>query len=98
MIKKITIASTAKNGRIAFAIVSTLSPETDEATKSTRPMGGVAKPTVKFTDIMIAKCTGWTPSSTNTGPSIGPKIIMAGPASKNMPTINNNMFIKNNNM
>ena len=58
VIKKITMASTAKKGRIAFAIVSTLSPETDDATKSTSPMGGVAKPTVKLTDMIIAKCTG----------------------------------------
>ena len=32
VIKNITIASTAKKGSIAFAIVSTLSPDTDEAT------------------------------------------------------------------
>ena len=53
-----TIASTAKNGNIAFAIVSTLSPDTEDATNKTRPIGGVAKPTVKLTDIIIAKCTG----------------------------------------
>ena len=82
MIRNITIASTAKKGNIAFAIVSTLSPDTDEATKRTSPIGGVANPTVKFTDMMIAKWTGWTPSSTKTGPKIGPKIIIAGPASK----------------
>ena len=40
---------------MAFAIVSTLSPDTEEATKSTRPIGGVAKPTVKLTYIIIAK-------------------------------------------
>ena len=55
MIKNITIASTAKKGNIAFAIVSTLSPETDDATKRTSPMGGVANPTVKLTYIIIAK-------------------------------------------
>ena len=55
MIKNITIASTAKKGSIAFAIVSTLSPDTDEATNKTRPIGGVANPTVKLTDIIIAK-------------------------------------------
>ena len=83
---------------MAFAIVSTLSPDTEEATKSTRPIGGVAKPTVKLTDIIIAKWTGWTPSSTKTGPRMGPKIIIAGPASKNIPTINNKIFIRNNKM
>ena len=55
VIKNITIASTAKKGSIAFAIVSTLSPDTDEATNKTRPIGGVANPTVKLTDIIIAK-------------------------------------------
>ena len=55
MIRNITIASTAKKGNMAFAIVSTLSPDTDEATKRTSPIGGVANPTVKFTDMMIAK-------------------------------------------
>ena len=49
------MASTAKKGSIALAIVSTLSPDTDEATKSTSPIGGVANPTVKLTDIIIAK-------------------------------------------
>ena len=57
-----TKTSTAKKGKIAFAIVSTLSPETEEATNKTNPMGGVAKPTVKLTDIIIAKCTGCKPS------------------------------------
>jgi hypothetical protein len=55
VIKNITIASTAKNGNIAFDIVSTLSPETEDATNNTKPIGGVAKPTVKLTDIIIAK-------------------------------------------
>ena len=55
VIRNITIASTAKKGNIAFAIVSTLSPDTDEATKRTSPIGGVANPTVKFTDMIIAK-------------------------------------------
>ena len=96
VIKNITIASTARNGNIAFDIVSTLSPETEDATNNTKPIGGVAKPTVKLTDIIIAKWTGCTPSSTNTGPSIGPKIIIAGPASKNMPTTNSKILIRNN--
>ena len=98
VIKNITKTSTAKKGKIAFAIVSTLSPDTDEATNKTNPMGGVAKPTVKLTDIIIAKCTGCTPSSTKTGPRIGPNIIIAGPASRNIPTINKSILIKNNNM
>ncbi len=55
VIKNITIASTTKNGNIAFDIVSTLSPETEDATNNTQPIGGVAKPTVKLTDIIIAK-------------------------------------------
>ena len=58
VIRKITIISTAKKGNIAFAIVSTFSPETEDATNKTNPIGGVAKPTVKLTDIIIAKCTG----------------------------------------
>ena len=53
--RKITKISTAKKGNIAFDIVSTLTPDTDEATNSTKPMGGVASPTVKLTDIIIAK-------------------------------------------
>ena len=53
VIKKITIISTAKKGNIALAIVSTLSPETEVATNKTNPIGGVARPTVKFTDIII---------------------------------------------
>ena len=96
VIKNITKASIAKKGKIALAIVSTLSPDTDEATNKTRPIGGVANPTVKLTDIIIAKCTGCTPSSTKTGPRIGPKIIIAGPASRNIPTINKSILIKNN--
>lgn len=58
VIKKITNTSTAKNGRIAREIASTFTPDTDDATNNTRPMGGVAKPTVKLTDMIIAKCTG----------------------------------------
>ena len=58
VIIKITTTSTARNGRIDFAIDSILSPETEEATKRTRPIGGVARPTVRFTLIIIAKCTG----------------------------------------
>ena len=98
VIKNITKTSTAKKGKIAFAIVSTLSPDTDEATNRTNPMGGVANPTVKLTDMIIAKCTGGTPSSTKTGPRIGPNIIIAGPASRNIPTINKSILIKNNNI
>ena len=55
---KITTTSTARNGKIDFAMDSILSPETEEATKRTRPIGGVARPTVRFTLIIIAKCTG----------------------------------------
>ena len=58
VIRKITTTSTARNGRIAFEIVSTFSPDTDDATNRTNPIGGVARPTVKFTDMIIAKCTG----------------------------------------
>ena len=95
MIRKITKISTARNGRIARAIVSTLSPETEEATKSTSPMGGVASPTVKLTLMMIAKWTGWTPRSVKIGAKIGPRMIIAGPASRNMPTIKSRRLIKN---
>ena len=95
MIKKITNTSTAKKGRIAREIASIFSPETEDATNKTSPIGGVANPTVKFTDIMIAKCTGCTPRSINTGPKIGPRMIIAGPASKNIPTINRTTLIKN---
>ena len=56
VIKKITITSMRRKGKIAFAIVSTFSPDTEEdATNRTNPIGGVANPTVRFTDIMIAK-------------------------------------------
>ena len=58
VIKKITTTSTARKGRIALAIVYTFSPDTEEATNKTKPIGGVAKPTVRFTDIIIAKWTG----------------------------------------
>ena len=50
-----TKISTARKGKIALAMDSTFSPETDEATNNTNPIGGVASPTVKFTDIIIAK-------------------------------------------
>ena len=53
--RKITKISIAKKGNIAFDIVSTFTPETDEATNSTKPMGGVASPTVRLTDMIIAK-------------------------------------------
>lgn len=53
--RKITKISTAKKGNIAFDMVSTFTPETDEATNRTRPIGGVANPTVKLTDMIIAK-------------------------------------------
>ena len=46
-----------RKGKIAFAIVSTFSPDTEDATNRTNPIGGVANPTVRFTDIMIAKCS-----------------------------------------
>ena len=62
---------------MARAMFSTRSPETDEATKSTNPIGGVARPTVRLTLIMIAKCTESTPILTKIGPKIGPKIIIA---------------------
>ena len=45
-------------------------------------MGGVARPTVKFTLMMMAKCTGCTPRFIKIGPRIGARIIIAGPASK----------------
>ena len=55
VIKKITKISTARKGKIAFDIVSTLSPETLDATNNTNPIGGVAKPTVRFTLMITAK-------------------------------------------
>lgn len=92
----ITRTSTARNGSMAREMDSTRSPETDEATNNTNPMGGVARPTVKLTDIIIAKWTGWTPRLMNIGAKIGPRIIIAGPASKNIPTIKSKMLIRNN--
>ena len=97
VIKKITTISTARNGSIAFAIASTRSPETADATNRTNPIGGVASPTVRLTLIIIAKWIGSIPKPTNIGHKIGPKIIIAGPASKNIPTIKSKIFIKNNN-
>jgi len=93
-----TKISTARNGKMAREIASTFSPETDEATNNTNPMGGVARPTVKLTDMMIAKCTGCTPMLMNMGARIGPRIIIAGPASRNIPTTNNSMLIRNSNI
>ena len=58
VIKNITTISTARKGKIARAIDSTFSPETEEATNNTNPIGGVASPTVRLTDIIMAKCTG----------------------------------------
>ena len=55
VIRKITKTSTAKNGNIAREMASTFTPDTDDATNNTSPMGGVARPTVKLTDIIIAK-------------------------------------------
>jgi hypothetical protein len=97
VIRKITNISTNKNGIIALAIASTRSPDTDDATKRTNPIGGVARPTVRLTLIIIAKWMGSTPRLTNIGPSIGPKMIIAGPASRNIPTIKSKMLIKNSN-
>jgi len=86
VIRKITRISTARNGRMARAIVVTRSPDTAEATNSTSPIGGVASPTVRFTHMMMAKCTLSTPSWVKTGARIGPRMMIAGPASRNMPT------------
>jgi hypothetical protein len=55
VINKITKISTAKKGSISLTILSIFSPEMLDATNNTNPIGGVAKPTVKFTHIMIAK-------------------------------------------
>jgi hypothetical protein len=97
VIKKITTISTARNGSIAFAIASTRSPETADATKSTNPIGGVANPTVRLTLIIIAKWIGSIPKFIKIGPKIGPRMIIAGPASKNIPTMKSKILIKNNN-
>ena len=94
MIIKITTTSIARKGRIAFEIDSILSPETEDATKRTSPMGGVARPTVKFTLMMMAKCTGCTPRLIKIGPRIGARIIIAGPASRNIPTKNSSKLIR----
>ena len=55
VIRNITTTSTARKGRIAFEMDSIRSPDTLEATNKTSPMGGVARPTVKLTDMMMAK-------------------------------------------
>lgn len=98
VISKITIISTKRKGIMARVIDSTRSPETEEATNKTNPIGGVASPTVKFTLMIIAKWTGWIPRSINIGPNIGPRIMIAGPASRNMPTMNKRILIKNSKM
>ena len=90
-----TAASTAKKGSISKAISSVFSPDTDAATNNTKPIGGVASPTVKFTHMITAKCNGSMPREINIGASTGPKIKMAGPASKNMPMANRNKLIIN---
>ena len=85
----------ARNGRIAFEIDSIFSPETEEATKSTSPIGGVASPTVRLTLMIIAKWTGCTPKSVKIGPKIGARMMIAGPASRNIPTTNRRRLIRN---
>ena len=85
----------ARNGRIAFEIDSIFSPETEEATKSTSPIGGVASPTVRLTLMIIAKWTGCTPKSVKIGPKIGARMMMAGPASRNIPTTKRRRLIRN---
>ncbi len=98
MIKNMTVASTAKKGSISKAIFSVFSPDTAAATNNTNPIGGVASPTVKFTHIMTAKCNGSMPKEIKMGASTGPKIKIAGPASKNMPMANKNkLMISNSN-
>ena len=49
VMRKMTPASIARNGSISSAIRSTRSPDRLAATNSTRPIGGVARPTVTFT-------------------------------------------------
>ena len=55
VIKKITITSTSRKGKMAREIASTFSPETELATNNTSPIGGVARPTVRLTLMMMAK-------------------------------------------
>jgi len=55
VIIKITSISTAKKGNMVLARDSTLTPDMLEATNRTSPIGGVTSPTVKLTDIMMAK-------------------------------------------
>ena len=72
---------------------SVFSSDTDAATNSTKPIGGVAKPTVKFTHIITAKCSGSMPNDIKIGANTGHRINMAGPASKNIPIANKNRLI-----
>jgi len=60
---------------MALAMISMRSPD---AANSTKPIGGAASPTVKFTGIITAKCPGCTPRSGNIGPETGPRTVIAG--------------------
>lgn len=74
-------------------------PETLLATYMDVPTGGVNKPIVRLITIMIPNCTISTPKLWATGANIGANNIMAGPLSKNIPTINNSrLIIRSNKM
>ena len=82
---------------MALTIVETLSLVIEEAANSTRPNGGVARPTVKLRHMTMAKWVGLIPNCAREGPRMGPRIKMAGPASRNMPIMNNRIFAINKN-
>ena len=91
------IICTNKKGYNSLDISRTLSLLIDDATNKTSPIGGVTKPIVRFTHIMIAKCSGCIPNKTIVGAKIGPNTRIAGPASKNIPTTSNIILINSNN-
>ena len=79
VIKKITTISTARNGSIDFAIASTRSTETADATTRTNHIGGVASATVRLTLIIMAKSIGYIPKPIKMGTKIGPIRIIEEP-------------------
>ena len=78
----------------ALLMLSTVAPDTAEATYRLTPSGGVRKPNSDNTANMIPICTGSTPSMRRTGWKMGVSKTMVLKVSLNMPTITRKMAIK----
>ena len=82
---------------IAFAAIFIRGiSEREEATKRFTPIGGVTKPTARFTTIITPKCIGSMPISVTIGSNIGVRINIAGVVSITIPTISRNILITSN--